>query len=96
MSAYVDIFLSWPYLFDRCPFRVYLGFGSPEHPERRYGGHVVLRCDRYEPIEHDIISDAVAVLERGQTVLLLADRRDMFERARREILAMAGTTAGAA
>ncbi|MGH7119106.1 MAG: hypothetical protein ACREFP_09000 [Acetobacteraceae bacterium] len=90
------IFMTWPEVWARCPYRAWLALGALDDADRRYGGHVVLRCARYESIEPDVLAEAVAVLDRGQTVLLLADRQDMFDRARREILAMAAATAGVA
>lgn len=79
------------------PFRSLLGNGRADDPRgmwaRIESGIVVLGGDP-EPLNEFMIAEVVAVLRRGGVVLLLSDRAECRDFAKREILAMAGAPAG--
>lgn len=85
--------------FDRCPFRSIIGIAAPS-PNRPLDQLIsplahaiaVLGGDP-EPISSDTMAELVAAIRAGDSVLLMSDRADLRDYAKREILAMVNPVA---
>lgn len=73
-----------------CPWRTLLGRGrDAANMMRRLGVTVAIVDHERSPMSADILVEAVAALGRGETVLLIAARREDGDFAKVQILAMA-------
>ena len=82
----------------RCPFRTVIGL-PPTRPEdvvddmvSRLAHTLAVLGGDPVPISPDTMQEFIASLQLGRTVLVMSDRRDLRDRAKAEILAMASTT----
>ena len=73
-----------------CPFRSVLS-RNPVDPKRpRWHAIVAALGGVPEPLSPEVLRSGVECLTRGETLLLLSDRQDLRDRAKHELLAMAG------
>ena len=81
-----------------CPFRSVLSRRSVDltRPLEHWDALVAVLGGVPEPLSPDVLRSGVECLARGETVLLLSDRRDLRDRAKQELLAMAGDAGGRA
>ena len=83
--------------FDACQFRSLLGTGGDTNEMMsRLGCAIAVFGGAPEPLASEMMENAVAQIAAGRVVLLLSDRADLRDYAKREILAMAGRPEGRA
>ena len=98
-SKHSPIPATWGEAWARCPFRSLIGIGHRSdanemagrlaHTFAAIGGESV-------PIADDLLDEMAASIRAGGTVLLISDRADLRDAAKREILARAHGVAGCA
>jgi hypothetical protein len=91
--------LNWADLMEQCPFRTLLGDGIPPGATLEtmlpfIGCTIGVLGGAPEPLTADVMRDALEVISQGKLVLLVSDRADLRDYAKREIAAMAGPVGG--
>lgn len=91
---------TWAEALDRCPFRTIIG-AHPAHHEvadllPRLSHTVAVLGGDPMPICPAMMAEIVASVQAGGAVMILSDRADLRDYAKREILAMALPAAGQA
>ena len=81
-----------------CPFRSVLSRRRIDRrrPLENWDAIVAVLGGIPEPLSPEVLQAGVECLSRGETVLLLSDRQDLCDRAKHELLAMAGDAGGQA
>jgi len=84
--------------FKMCPYRTLLGNarGGPDAMMARLGCTVAVLDGDPEPMSQRMMRDVLRELAAGRTVLLISNKRELRDFAKREIMAMAGPAGGAA
>ncbi len=91
---------TWAEAFDRCPFRTIIGVCPPHRaitdllPQLSHA--IAMLGGDPTPISPAMMAEIVASVQAGGAVLILSDRADLRDYAKREILAMALPAAGRA
>jgi hypothetical protein len=88
-------------IMDSCPFSSLIGRDIPpgstlDSVGHRIGCTVAVMGGQPEPLNAEMIASAVETLLSGRIVMVLSDRADLADYAKREIVNMAGPTWGAA
>lgn len=91
---------TWTEALERCPFRTVIGAGQGHRDVAELLPHLahtimVLGGDP-TPINSATMGNIVAALQSGGTVMIMSDRADLRDYAKREIVAMALPAAGQA
>lgn len=92
---------TWAEVLARCPYRTLIGrhedgvaATTPSDLLPRLSHTIALLGGDVEPIASATMAEIVTSIRAGGTVLLVADRADIRDYAKREILAMAGQAGG--
>jgi hypothetical protein len=90
--------ISYAEMLAACPYRTLLGWCGVDAAEmmERIGGAIAVIGGQPEPLAAAQMATAVEMLQRGRVVLLISDRGDLRDYAKREILAMLEPAAGRA
>lgn len=90
---------TWHEAWERCPFKSLLGTGNPSDADEMAGriDHVFAALGgEATPIADELLDEMAASIRAGGVVLVISDRADLRNEAKREILARAHGAAGSA
>ena len=90
---------TWGEAWERCPFRSLVGIGNPSDANEMAGriAHMFAALGgETAPIADELLDEMAASIRAGGVVLVVSDRSDLRDAAKREILARAHGAAGSA
>ncbi len=90
---------TWREAWERCPFKSLVGVGNPRNANEMAGriDHVFAALGgEAAPIADELLNEMAASIRNGGVVLVISDRADLRNEAKREILARAHGAAGSA
>ena len=91
---------TWGETWERCPFRSFIGLGQHPGDANEMGdriGHIFAALGgEPAPIADSLMAEMIDSIRRGRTVLVISNRADLRDQAKREILAQVHGAAGTA
>jgi len=90
-----------PEVMARCPYRTVFGSAGPGVTARNWHARmpmpsciIAVLGGEPVPISAETMAEIIAILSAGDSVMILADRADLRDYAKREIAALAGQARG--